>query len=244
MSTNPQPQKRVRHRVPGGRPASAHRCCTRGPTVFHQRGRKTPMRTVFCQKPCCQGTQVWTQQVQGLHPPPSPTASIPSKVCCPGMTGHTLGHQVWATAAGRSRATARSGAWLSEEPRKSPLRRSLLWPPVPPPGSLEAPSAPRARGAWPAHHAVHHADVARVPAEPAVHVPAEAVQAAEARGPPGHPAAVGDLQGGWLTSGVQTWASPHNPTPPAPGVQRTREPGSGGHGQSCRDCCVRAVSTS
>ena len=235
MSTNPQPQKRVRHRVPEGRPASARGCCTRGPTVFHQRGRKTPVRTVFCQKPCCQGTQVWTQQVQGLHPHP-PRQPLPSKVCCPGMTGPTLGHQAWATATGRSRATARSGVWLGEEPWKSPPRRSLLWPPVPPPGAW--------RTLCPAHHAVHHTDVARVPAQPAVHIPAEAVQAAEARGPPGPPAAVGDLQGGRLTSGVQTWASPHNPTPPAPGVQRTREPGSAGHGQSCRDCCVRAVSTS
>ena len=102
------------------------------------------MRTVFCQKPCCQGTQVWTQQVQGLHPHP-PQQPLPSKVCRPGMTGPALGHQAWATATGRSGATARSGAWLGEEPRKSPPRWSLLWPPVPPPGSLEAP-LPRAPG--------------------------------------------------------------------------------------------------
>lgn len=70
------------------------------------------MRTVFCQKPCCWGAQVWTRQVQGLRPPPSPTATVPSKVCRPGTTGPTLGHQDWAMAAGPSRATARSGGWL------------------------------------------------------------------------------------------------------------------------------------
>lgn len=112
MSTNPQPQKGVRHRVPGGRPASAHGCFLRGPTVFHQRGRKTTVRTVFCQKPCCQGAQVWTRQVQGLCPRPSPTAAVPSKVCRPGTTGPTLGHQDWAMAAGPSRATARNSGQL------------------------------------------------------------------------------------------------------------------------------------
>ena len=201
------------------------------------------MRTVFCQKPCCQGTQVWTQQVQGLHPHP-PQQPLPSKVCRPGMTGPALGTPGLGHShrPERRHCQERRLAW-----RGAPEEPAQMVTPVAPSATTRepgGPSAPRARGAWPAHHAVHHADVARVPAQPAVHVPAEAVQAAEARGPPGPPAAVGDLQGGRLTSGVQTWASPHNPTPPAPGVQRTREPGSAGHGQSCRDCCVRAASTS
>lgn len=49
------------------------------------------MRTVFCRKPCCQGTQAWTQQVQGLRPPPAPTAAAPSSVCRPATTGPTRG---------------------------------------------------------------------------------------------------------------------------------------------------------
>lgn len=161
------------------------------------------------------------------------------------------GHQARAMA--QAQAEPRPGAvggWrsvslevgqLSEEPRESPPRRPLVSSQCHCPGAGR-PLCPECPGRLPAHHAVHHADVAGVAAQPGVHVPAEAVQAAEARGPPGGPAAVRDLQGRRLASGVQTRASPQHPTPPAQACSRAREPGSSACGQSCRPPHPRSLS--
>lgn len=64
---------------------------------------------------------------------------------------------------------------------------------------------PPTPSSWPlprpgAHRAVQHTDVPVVLPQPPVHVPAHAVQAAQARGPAGGPAVRGHLRGqGWLS---------------------------------------------
>lgn len=87
------------------------------------------------------------------------------------------------------------------------------------PRSLPLPAGPRA------HHAVHHAHVLVVLPQPRVHAPADAVQTVEVGGPPGRPAALGDLRGDGLAQhgppAGPSWAgipaaAPSAPTPPVP----------------------------
>lgn len=74
-----------------------------------------------------------------------------------------------------------------------------------------------AEPAPPTHHTVHNTDVPVVLPQPGVHVPAGGVQAVQVWGPPGCPAALGDLWEGpaRLSScaGAVYWPAPHSCPP-------------------------------